>query len=245
MKHASDKVVRFGIRDRLQHLFVLVDFFLLAVTGIPQKFHTSAVSRAIVNTLGGIGHVRVIHRVAGVCFSLLVVAHVVVLAARVLKGKSTLAMVPGGKDVRDMIATIRYYLGAEKKPPAFDRFDYKEKFEYWGIVLGGFVMISTGVGLMFPVQATMLIPGQLLAAARLAHGNEALMAFLVVVIWHIYNVVLSPEVFPGNTTMFTGKISRERMRHEHALEYERTFPDDAGKDHGNDEKGSPEPKTGG
>ena len=47
------------------------------------------------------------------------------------------------------------------------------------------------------------------------------MAFLVVIVWHIYNAHLNPDVFPFDTTIFTGKISVERLHHEHALEYER------------------------
>ena len=89
-------------------------------------------------------------------------------------------------------------------------------------------MISTGVLLLFPAPATQLLPGQVIPAARLAHGNEALMAFLVVVVWHLFNVILAPEVFPLNTSIFTGKIARKRMRHEHALEYARRFPEEAG-----------------
>jgi hypothetical protein len=40
-------------------------------------------------------------------------------------------------------------------------------------------------------------------------------------------VVFAPEVFPGSKTIFTGKIPRERMRHEHPLEYARMFPEEA------------------
>jgi hypothetical protein len=49
----------------------------------------------------------------------------------------------------------------------------------------------------------------------------------VVILWHIYNVIFAPEVFPGSKTIFTGKIPRERMRHEHPLEYARMFPEEA------------------
>ena len=43
----------------------------------------------------------------------------------------------------------------------------------------------------------------------------------MVIVWHVYNAHLNPDVFPFDTSIFTGRISRERMRHEHALEYER------------------------
>ena len=39
--------------------------------------------------------------------------------------------------------------------------------------------------------------------------------------WHIYNAHLSPDVFPFDTCIFTGKISVDRMHHEHPLELAR------------------------
>ena len=90
-----------------------------------------------------------------------------------------------------------------------------------GLVLGAVIVIGTGLILLFPVEVTRFLPGELIPAAKLAHGNEGLMAFLVVILWHIYNAHLNPDVFPFDTTIFTGKISAERMRHEHSLEYDR------------------------
>jgi len=53
------------------------------------------------------------------------------------------------------------------------------------------------------------------------------MAFLVVLTWHLYNAHLAPEVFPYNPSIFTGRISREHLREDHPLEYERLFPEAA------------------
>jgi hypothetical protein len=59
------------------------------------------------------------------------------------------------------------------------------------------------------------------AVSKAIHTNEAMLAFLIIATWHIYNAVFSPEVFPLDTVIFTGKISRERMMHEHPLELAR------------------------
>ena len=124
-------------------------------------------------------------------------------------------------DVQRAIVTLRYYLGVADKAPPFDRYDYRMKFEYWGLVAGNVIMVVTGFVLYFPALAARLMPGQIIPASKVAHSNEGLMAFLVITIWHIYNAHLSPDVFPFDTSIFTGKISRERMLHEHPLELAR------------------------
>ena len=48
-----------------------------------------------------------------------------------------------------------------------------------------------------------------------------MLATLAIVIWHWYNAHFNPHVFPFNPTIFTGKISKERMLREHPLEYEK------------------------
>ena len=65
------------------------------------------------------------------------------------------------------------------------------------------------------------LPGTLVPVAMVAHSNEGLLAFLTILIWHIYNAHLNPDVFPFDTTIFTGRISLERMHHEHPRELER------------------------
>jgi cytochrome b subunit of formate dehydrogenase len=137
-------------------------------------------------------------------------------------------MVPSRRDFTDAITMLRYYLRLADVPARFDRFDYREKFEYWGLIIGAFVMVSTGFILLYPIPLTRLLPGELIPVAKVAHSNEGLMAFLVVITWHIYNAHFAPDIFPFNKTIFTGRISIEHLKKEHPLEYERLFPDAAG-----------------
>lgn len=217
----KDYVERFSKQQRIEHLLAMSTFILLAVTGFPQKFFETSFSQFVVNALGGIDRVRWVHRAAGILFSLFAGFHLGSAIFSVLLGKASFALIPNKKDFADAITTLRYYLGLSNDQARFDRYDYRQKFEYWGLVLGGLVMVATGYVLLAPILVTKLFPGDVIPAAKVAHSNEGLMAFLVVITWHIYNAHLNPDVFPFDTAIFTGKVSRHRMEHEHPLELER------------------------
>jgi formate dehydrogenase subunit gamma len=224
MSTTPTTMVRFSVLQRFEHLAMMLIFIVLSFTGFPQKFYDHHWAQVVIGWLGGVDTARWFHRAAGVLFGLLVVAHVTRLVVDVARGKAALTMVPSKQDFRDAVQTLRYYVGAADKPAKFDRFDYRQKFEYWGLLLGSTIVVGTGLVLLFPILTARLLPGEVIPAAYLAHSQEGLMAFLVVIVWHIYNAHLSPDVFPFDTSIFTGKISIERMHHEHPLELERRQP---------------------
>jgi len=41
------------------------------------------------------------------------------------------------------------------------------------------------------------------------------------VIWHLYQNMVNPDVYPMNWTWITGRITEERLRHEHPGEWAR------------------------
>jgi formate dehydrogenase subunit gamma len=217
----KDAFVRFSRRQRIEHSLVMSLFIILAVTGFPQKFSDAGWARGTLALMGGVEIARALHRFAGIAFALLTAVHMGTAITLVVTGKSRPSMIPGRKDFADAIKTLRYYLGASEEQARFDRYDYRQKFEYWGIIMGGLLMVATGLILYFPLLATRFFPGVLIPIAKVAHSNEGLMAFLVVLTWHIYNAHLNPDVFPFDFTIFNGKISRHRMETEHPLELAR------------------------
>jgi cytochrome b subunit of formate dehydrogenase len=217
----KDYVVRFSKHQRIEHAVVMSTFLLLAITGFPQKFYDAGWSQVVVNVIGGVERVRWIHRAAGILFSGLAGFHIAAALFSLFNGKGSFALIPNRQDFQDAITTLRYYLGNSNEQARFDRYDYRQKFEYWGLVLGGLLMVATGYVLLAPILVTKVFPGDVIPAAKVAHSNEGLMAFLVVITWHIYNAHLNPDVFPFDTAIFTGKVSRHRMEHEHPLELER------------------------
>jgi formate dehydrogenase subunit gamma len=212
---------RFSVWQRLQHALVIVLFTVLCATGLPQKYFESGWAIWLVNLFGGIDRTRWLHRASGMLFTGLLVAHVAVVAVALLRGRGSLSMIPHRRDFSDAVLTLRYYLGLSDRQARFDRFDYKQKFEYWGLVLGSLVVVSTGLVLLYPVHVTQWLPGVVIPVAMVAHSSEGLLAFLTIITWHVYSAVLAPEVFPLDTTMFTGTISEDRLKHEHPLEWER------------------------
>jgi cytochrome b subunit of formate dehydrogenase len=104
--------------------------------------------------------------------------------------------------------------------PRFQRYDFRHKLEYWSVAWGTLLMGATGLILLFPIVATRFLPGVAVTASRVAHSYEALLAFLAIVVWHFYNTHFAAESFPMDTSIFTGKISAEKMQEEHPLEYQ-------------------------
>jgi cytochrome b subunit of formate dehydrogenase len=214
-------IKRFGIGRIVEHQANALVFTMLVITGLSQRFHEYKASHWIIQTLGGVDAMRMIHRGCGVLFAILITVHIAVGVYGIIKKRWPAAMMVNMNDFLNAMENMRYYFGITNHPALCDRYDYKQKFEYWGVIAGGFLMISTGLILWFPVGIVQILPGEAIPAAKAAHSNEALLAFLVIVTWHIYNSIFSPEVFPLDTAIFTGKISRERMVHEHPRELAR------------------------
>lgn len=42
--------------------------------------------------------------------------------------------------------------------------------------------------------------------------------FLLIATWHIYDSILSPDVFPLNKSIFTGYMSKKQMQNLHPLQ---------------------------
>jgi cytochrome b subunit of formate dehydrogenase len=109
--------------------------------------------------------------------------------------------------------TLLYNLGRRKERPPQGFYTFEEKIEYWALIWGTAVMVITGFFLWNPITAARYLPGGWIPVAKAAHGGEALLAVLSILIWHMYHVF----VRHFNKSMYTGYMSREEMEHEHPL----------------------------
>ena len=219
--------LRFSPAQRVQHGIQILTFTTLCFTGLVQKYSSSETLETLIVLLGGIERIRSTHRIAAAIFVFEAVYHALELGWLILVKRARLSMLPTLKDGRDASQMFKYFLGLTTERPQYDRFDFKQKVEYLSLIWGSIVMISTGLLMWFPTQVAVILPGEVIPAARVAHGGEGLLACLVIFTWHMYSAHFSPEVFPIDTTIFTGLISESRMIHEHPLEYARIMADEA------------------
>lgn len=209
----QEKYLRFPLSRRIEHWINGTAFITLALTGLPQKFFESPLSLGLINGLGGIETVRIIHRVAAVVLALVAIWHFGFNIYVWYVQRKNPSMLPNTQDAFNAWKTLKYNLGLEKDRPQQGFYTFEEKMEYWALIWGTLVMVITGFFLWNPITAARLFPGEWIPAAKAAHGGEALLAVLAIIVWHLYHVF----VRTFNKSMYTGYMSREEMEHEHPL----------------------------
>jgi formate dehydrogenase gamma subunit len=219
--HASERwFERMNVPERIQHFLLATSFFTLVFTGFALKFPETWAFSWLARMEGGYALRSNVHRVAAVIMVAVSLYHVGYLATK--RGRKLVAdLFPRLEDARDLLFNTLYLLGLRKEAARFDRFGYIEKAEYWALIWGTVVMTVTGGALWFENAALRVVPKWVLDLSTLIHYYEAWLAFLAIVVWHLYMNIANPDVYPMNWTWLTGRISEAQLRHEHYLEWQR------------------------
>jgi len=214
MSNKTRSYLRFAIPQRIEHWVFVFSMATMAITGLAQKFATNSISQSIISLLGGVESTRNIHHIAAIVMMILTIIHIGVVGYKVYVLRLPMSMLPGLGDVRAAWQWLLYNLGFSKLPPQEGRYTFAEKAEYWAVVWGTVIMAFTGFMMWNPIATTQVLPGDVIPAAKAAHGGEALLAVLAIIVWHLYHV----HIRHLNLSMFTGKLSEEEMLAEHPLE---------------------------
>jgi predicted CXXCH cytochrome family protein len=229
-KHEShaDKyfVRRFTRSQRMTHIFVIISFLMLALTGMILKFSNMAWASFMANLLGGPQMAGKIHRLGAFItfgyFSFHLVSLIIqkirkrIPVGKFVFGKNSLMF--NKQDLKDFWATILWFIGKGPKPN-YGRWTYWEKFDYmavfWGIAVIGF----SGLMLWFPEFFTKIFPGWLINVSQIIHSDEALLAVGFIFTIHFFNTHLRPDAFPMDTVIFTGLVPFEDFKKDRPREY--------------------------
>lgn len=210
-------IVRLSANQRAQHWLLLTSFITLVLSGFALQYPDSWLAWL----LGGSEFLRrIIHRVAAVVMLLVGTYHVLYLAMFKEGRLWVKDIVPKLKDVRDVFANFAYYLGIKNEKPKIARFGYAEKAEYWAVVWGTIIMGLTGMMIWFKINVFGFLPRWWIDIALAVHFYEAVLATLAIIVWHFYQVIFDPDVYPVNFAFIDGRVSEDSYKEEHELAYE-------------------------
>jgi cytochrome b subunit of formate dehydrogenase len=208
-------VTRMPLRFRWQHATLLISFFVLVLTGFALKFPDSWFASML--SLGERMR-HLLHRIAAVVLIAVSLYHILDLIVSRQGRKFFRDLIPSLEDLRGASQNMLYHLGFVQEKPAFARFNYAEKAEYWALVWGMVVMAGTGLMLWAKVSVGNHLPRWWLDVATAIHFYEAVLATLAIIVWHFYQVFLDPDVYPMNWAWWDGKMPLHLYQEEHALE---------------------------
>ena len=225
----SDKyyIRRFTPSQRFTHLFVILSFIMLALTGMTLKFANMPWANHLANLLGGVRVAGNIHRFAAVITFGYFIFHVASLIRMKIKRRTPWTTFIFGKnslmfnmqDIRDFWGTIKWFLNRGPRPQ-YGRWTYWEKFDYMAVFWGVAVIGFSGLILWFPEYFTSIFPGWLINVAMIIHSDEALLAVGFIFTIHFFNTHLRPDAFPMDTVIFTGTVPFEEYKHDRPREFE-------------------------
>ena len=219
---------RFTTFERLLHGTMVLCFFILAITGMVLKFSYMGWAQFTSTILGGFAVTGALHRLAAIVLIAIWLVHVWdVVKRKRASGKSWLEFITDKKDsllfnrqdLKDLLASMKWFFGRGPKP-AYGRWTYWEKFDYFAVFWGMFVIGSTGILLWFPEFFTLFLPGKSVNVATIIHSDEALLAVGFIFTVHFFNTHFRPDKFPMDPVIFTGRVSVEELKVDKPKEYE-------------------------
>ncbi|MFH1485988.1 MAG: cytochrome b/b6 domain-containing protein [Chloroflexota bacterium] len=216
-------ILRYDFHQRLQHIAIMVAMTMLGATGLPRAFPDWPTAQSWITLWGGAENAYTLHNYFGHLLNFTIFYHLLYLLFRafVIDKKMPRGMLPTLKDARDFFQTLLYFLGAAKEKPRLGRYGCHNKIDYWLIFVGAPLLAITGICIFHADVLVRFFPPVLIAAMVAIHRGLALLLAGFVVIFHFYYVVLAPEVFPLNASIFTGTIGKLKCRLLYPLEYAR------------------------
>lgn len=220
-KHGHNLYLRMTKSERIQHVSLMISFFTLVITGFMLRFPDAWWVRHIRDFIPDAFDWRsLIHRIAGVVMVAASLYHMFYLMFTQRGRQLFYDMLPRLKDAADAVMNLKYNFGFSKEKPRFGRFSYIEKVEYFALIWGTVVMTITGFVMWFDNTFIGLFTKLGWDVARLIHYYEAWLAFLAIVVWHIYYVIFNPDSYPMNLAWIKGTLTEEEMADDHPLELE-------------------------
>jgi formate dehydrogenase subunit gamma len=208
----NEKILRWALAERVEHLLIMILIPTFIITGLPI-FDRGLFGWMIIPPIT-IDLFRDIHRIAAGLYAAVAIFHVFYHTI----GLRSTRMGVSFKDIKDSIGIIKYYMGLSKELPKIGFHNPTEKIlVYWGMAVWFMLFMGiSGIILMFPWY----FPAWIHEWALVIHDIFFLLITFVL-LFHFYMSTLYKEHRPLLDGMFTdGMIPAEYAKTHHPLWYE-------------------------
>ena len=199
---------------RRQHLALMITFITLVYTGFVHRFPDAWWGWPFHALQNGSALRGTVHRIAGWAFVVVFIGHMFALLGTPRGKAYAKELMLRLHDLHDAVQQALFNLGLRKEPPPVRRYNYAEKVEYWALIWGSFVMIITGIVLVFTETALRTLPTVLHEVSQTIHFYEAVLATLAILVWHLYWIAFDPNEYPMNPAWLVGKKAPHKG-HDH------------------------------
>jgi cytochrome b subunit of formate dehydrogenase len=231
MRRGHIHYYRFRPIHIILHIIVIISFLGLSFTGLPLKFAGMEWADSMMRFYGGPRAAGFVHRICAVLtfgyfIAALFMSFHFLFLRRDLKGNwvqrlfGPESLMFNRKDARDLAGMIKWFLFLGGKP-RFERWSYWEKFDFFAVFWGMFVIGGSGLMLWHSEFFGSILGGWTLNIARIIHSEEALLATGFIFTVHFFNTHGRPEKFPMDFVIFNGEISRHDFVVERGAQWER------------------------
>jgi cytochrome b subunit of formate dehydrogenase len=219
----EEQITRFDVHFKLQHYLIMIGVTLAGIIGLLQAFPDWAAGSNFLNNIwGGLDLKRHFHHYFAYIVDFTVFYFLFYLAYKFfIKKEKMRAMLPNFKDIKDMIHMNLYILGIKKDEPQYNRYTFGQKIDFFIILLGVPTLSLTGLAMHYTSVSEHVIGGMGIALAVVIHRSVAIFLAWFVLSVHLYYAHLAPGLFPVNTVILTGKMSKSRYRALFPLDNER------------------------
>ncbi|MEW6668617.1 MAG: cytochrome C [Thermodesulfobacteriota bacterium] len=216
---STTRIQRFSILDRVFHLALMLTFLVQSATGFGRLFISTPWGKGLCSLFGGYEAAAFIHHWVGGFMIAGFLVHCLFLLGSIqwrhfwksIFGPDSL--VPNLRDVGHLLQRLLWFFNVTPAP-RLDRWAYWEKFDYWAVFWGLPLLAITGIMLIYPMWASIWVPGWALNIAALLHRAEAILAVSYIFIVHFFIGHLRPSAFPMNQAMFAGSVALEDAMEE-------------------------------
>ncbi|MEJ2367708.1 MAG: cytochrome b/b6 domain-containing protein [Acidobacteriota bacterium] len=223
MNEHRDKrtVLRMTLLQRIDHALLALFLLLLIASGLALAYHDQAWAKALIGLMGGIKGRGILHRTAAIGLVFVGLVHFGGLLFSERHQSDFRALWFKRSDLTEAWRGWVYGLTGKGKPPYYGRFRPMQKIQYWGILVGCLVMAVSGFVLWSPQASLAVFPKYVYDLMLVIHSEEAQLIFVLLILWHLYDVHVAGGNFPMNTAWLTGRIKADQFKNQHPAEWDR------------------------